>query len=122
MARRELGRALIRTRRPEVAVTVFRRVAEVHPYSVEALTDLGVAMVAAGQEEEAQQPLERALKLEPENVSALYHLALAHASENEAGRSLAIEYLQRVVSLDPGHRDAVAVLRAMENSDQPLED
>lgn len=118
MARQELGRALLGTGRPMAAVTVFRRVVEVHPYSVEALTDFGVALVAANQGAEAVRPLERALKLEPENVSALYHLALASASEDEAGRRKAIEYLRRVVSLDPSHRDAPAVLNALEGSGQ----
>ncbi|MCK5379395.1 MAG: tetratricopeptide repeat protein, partial [Acidobacteria bacterium] len=114
LARRELGRALLRTGRPEAAVTAFRRVVAVHPFSGEALTDLGAALVAAGQLGVAVDPLEQALKLEPENVTALYHLALAQASKGEGGRRQAIEHLEAVLSLDPGHSDAADVLRALE--------
>ncbi|RLE26969.1 MAG: hypothetical protein DRJ65_04260 [Acidobacteria bacterium] len=114
MARRELGRALLRTGRPEAAVTAFRRIVGLHPFSAEALTDLGVALVVAEQRGDAVGPLEKALKLEPENITALYHLALAQASADEAGRLLAIEHLQAVLALEPEHRDAAKVLRALE--------
>ncbi|RLE26696.1 MAG: hypothetical protein DRJ61_18185, partial [Acidobacteria bacterium] len=57
---------------------------------------------------------EKVLKLEPENVTALYHLALAQASVDEAGRLQAIGHLQTVLSLDPEHRDAAKVLLALE--------
>lgn len=75
---------------------------------------LGVIKLRQREMEKAREHLGIAVKLEPNNWDYLYNLALVY--EMSAEHSLAIETYNKVLELNPEHKEAIKNLKMLKNS------
>ncbi len=104
-----LALLLKKEKRYTEALTEYREAIRLGIDQVEEVySNIGVLYSEMRQGEEAREMYEKALDANPEYVPALYNLA---GHFDEAGdRQRAIETYQRILSIDPGHWDALSRL------------
>lgn len=83
------------------ALAAQRAVVASHPGDPKVLNDLGNLLVLDGKLQEAEETYRRSLELAPENPTTRYNLALVLAELEQ--RRPAIQELEEVVRIDPGH-------------------
>src|SRR4029077_17873410 len=89
------------------ALGAYRRVAELDPYSVEGLYQLGAAYVRQGQYEEAARNLAQALALSPDDVRSLLLYGRALAGLQNYCNAVTIMQKARDVEKDPRRRAGI---------------
>ena len=75
---------------------------------------MGVIKLRQREMEKAREHLGIAVKLEPNNWDYLYNLALVY--EMSAEHALAIETYNKVLELNPEHKEAIKNLKMLKNS------
>ena len=94
-----LGKALMRTGEPSLAIWSLRRAAESPEYRVDANLMLARIMLSGRTPSDAIETVDQVLTLEPDNVEALVLRAQAYLREGR--REDALADIARVVELDP---------------------
>ncbi|MDR1306481.1 MAG: tetratricopeptide repeat protein [Treponema sp.] len=92
----------------ERAMDLYRRGTELHPGDVRFPWALGNLYRSRGLYSLAWEEYRRAEKLEPRTPELLYSLARTAGYLNK--NTLAVDYLERLLTIDPGHRDAIGQL------------
>jgi hypothetical protein len=99
-----LGNALLRQGKLDLAIARYRRALEFDPALVVAHVNLATALTARGSPAEAVRHCERALQLRPRDPVALATLGQAYEAKGEPARA-ALEY-RRALAIDPASQAA----------------
>lgn len=99
------------------AISQFRAALAIHPQQFEGHNNLGVVLAQKGLREEAIREYRESLKYNSTFVPA--NLNLADALFATGQRDKALAQYARVLDLDPHNKDALARLRALQNSNPP---
>jgi tetratricopeptide (TPR) repeat protein len=94
-------------------VSAWRRVAERHPWSATARTQLGVAYATRGEAEAAEKRFLEAIRLRPEMAEP--HFQLAHLYHDHGAGRRAAEEAQRFLELAPDDPRAAALKKKLDN-------
>jgi tetratricopeptide (TPR) repeat protein len=92
----------------EAAIRAYREFLEVHPQSVEALSNLGAVYARLGRYAEAVEEYKRALELDTHNIPIRFNLALAYYKSAELPE--AASQLNTVVTAQPENKNATLLL------------
>ncbi len=103
-----IGTALIEHGQGQATTTLYRRVLESDPRSVDALVNLGAAALGAGKPDEAAEYLKRALAASPACVDAMGSLANTFVKRRRPAE--AEHWYRKAVAEDPYHNSAHAAL------------
>ncbi|MCP4204097.1 MAG: tetratricopeptide repeat protein [bacterium] len=103
-ARRQLGRALVRTGRTADAIPQFERALEIEPGDAEAHNQLGYLLTQAGRLDEGVRHLREAVEIDPDLAFAHNQLANVAASRGQLEEAEAA--YRRALESDPDLADA----------------
>ncbi len=90
------------------AVSVYRDFLQVHPQSIEALSNLGAVYARLGRHAEAVEQYKRALELDSHNMAIRFNLGLAYYKSAQLPEAAA--ELARVVAAQPENKNATLLL------------
>jgi hypothetical protein len=109
------GWQALRSGRPDESIALFRQGLRQNPDGAPLLKGLGLAAIHAGRPEEALEPLEASVRSAPDPEAALL-LARLYDQRNQTDRALS--HLRRLLTADPSHADAIALLQKLEREHQ----
>ncbi len=101
---------LVSLQRPEEALRVLQKIAELAPWSAEAHYRVGVALQENERREEALRELERAEQLRPQDLQTLFHLAELYSGAERAADAKRV--VEKAARIDP---ENVYVKKLLEN-------
>ena len=99
-AQNNLGLVLLQAGDDAGAIAAFREAVRISPEYADAHDNLGAALTPTDAAE-AVRELETAVRLAPASVKALYNLAMAYGVSPAPGPERQIEYLRKVIELEP---------------------
>ncbi len=103
-ARDELGRVLVRQRKPEAALQVFEEILNVNPGHFQAWSSKAGVCVKLERWKEAVSAYKEAIRLRPDSYQCYYNLAMA--LEESCNHDAAIDAYKTAVRLNPDFTDA----------------
>ncbi|MBI4168607.1 MAG: tetratricopeptide repeat protein, partial [Acidobacteria bacterium] len=109
-----LGALYGRTGRLNEAVEILNRAVSKDPENQEAWVNLGAALGRLGRSREAIEALETARRKGVRSTTLFNALALAYLQDRK--RDKALEYLRESLSIDPGQKDAIDLMKAVSRS------
>ncbi len=107
-----LGRVYRLRNRSDEAIAQYRKFLALEPGNANAHADLGAILGRAGKTDEAIREFLEAVTLAPDNFGARYNLATAYAAKGEVEK--AIDQVRQSLVKNPGHPQAEALLRSLE--------
>ncbi|MFN0149657.1 MAG: tetratricopeptide repeat protein [bacterium] len=107
-----LGRAYRLQNRSDEAIAQYRKFLALEPGNANAHADLGAILGRAGKTDEAIREFLEAVTIAPDNFGARHNLALAYEAKGEVEK--AIDQVRQVLVKNPGHPQAEALLRSLE--------
>jgi tetratricopeptide (TPR) repeat protein len=116
-ARHAQGLALTRLRKPEAALSEFRRAAELEPGEARYQYVYAVALHSAGQRDEAMTVLKEALKSHPSNREILQ--ALVSFSRLAGDAEAALSYAERLAIIVPDDQGLAVLIRDLRRTVKP---
>ncbi len=120
-AQNNLGLVLLQAGDDAGAIAAFREAVRISPEYADAHDNLGAALTPTDAAE-AVRELETAVRLAPASVKALYNLAMAYGVSPAPGPAKQIEYLRKVIELEPAFaRARLALGKALLQDGKPAD-
>ncbi len=116
-AHHALGLTLTRLKKPEAALSEFRRAAELEPDEARYQYVYGVALHSAGQREQAMTVLNEGLQRHPINREILQ--ALVSFSQAAGNTKAALGYAEQLAAIAPDDQSLAALIRDLQKDVKP---
>lgn len=105
-----LGEIFMKSRVWDKAASFWERYVELSPQDEEGLYHLGVALLNLDKYSESVVPLKKLVQLNPQSYHGFYYLGMIHLHYLD-DKVRAKEYLQKVLDLNPDHKQVLDAVR-----------